>query len=75
MLKELTAEEQAIIRPVLERDLEFQRREKARVRLLKTSVNLYKSESIAHQSSTYSMPESESSESMTSYQSNISSAR
>ncbi|KAK6053224.1 hypothetical protein COOONC_09271 [Cooperia oncophora] len=40
MLKKLSPREQAIIRPVLERDLEFQRREKARVRQLKTYVEL-----------------------------------
>lgn len=32
LLKGLSPREQAIIRPVLERDLEFQRREKARLR-------------------------------------------
>lgn len=39
----LTPEEHAKIRPVLERDLEFQRREKARIRLLRTSVDIAKS--------------------------------
>ncbi|KAK5979840.1 hypothetical protein GCK32_018862 [Trichostrongylus colubriformis] len=39
-LKGLSPREQAIIRPVLERDLEFQRREKARLRQLKTYVEM-----------------------------------
>ncbi|KHJ99599.1 hypothetical protein OESDEN_00433 [Oesophagostomum dentatum] len=40
-LKGLSPQEQAIIRPVLERDLEFQRREKARVRQLKSMVDMH----------------------------------
>ncbi|EYC30825.1 hypothetical protein Y032_0004g1794 [Ancylostoma ceylanicum] len=40
-LKGLSPREQAIIRPVLERDLEFQRREKARVRQLKSMVDMH----------------------------------
>ncbi|VDO26790.1 unnamed protein product [Haemonchus placei] len=40
ILKELSPREQAIIRPVLERDLEFQRREKARLRQLKSYVEM-----------------------------------
>ena len=38
MLSNLTVEEQAIIRPVLERDLEFQRREKLRLQELRETV-------------------------------------
>ncbi|VDP04951.1 unnamed protein product [Heligmosomoides polygyrus] len=40
LLKGLSPREQAIIRPVLERDLEFQRREKARLRQLKSYVEM-----------------------------------
>lgn len=39
----LSPEEHAKIRPVLERDLEFQRRERSRIRMLRTSVDLAKS--------------------------------
>ncbi|KAJ1360293.1 hypothetical protein KIN20_019223 [Parelaphostrongylus tenuis] len=39
LLKGLSPREQATIRPVLERDLEFQRREKARIRHLKAIAN------------------------------------
>ncbi|WKX92548.1 hypothetical protein Q1695_010520 [Nippostrongylus brasiliensis] len=40
LLRGLSPREQAIIRPVLERDLEFQRREKARVRQLRSYVEM-----------------------------------
>lgn len=38
LLTTLTIEEQAIIRPVLERDLEFQRRERLRLQELRENV-------------------------------------
>ncbi|CAI4221799.1 unnamed protein product [Auanema sp. JU1783] len=72
ILKGLSCEEQAIIRPVLERDLEFQRREKERLQKLRTNLDLEKSTISNCHGSAYSITTSESQESMAS--SNISSS-
>ncbi|CAJ0573282.1 unnamed protein product, partial [Mesorhabditis spiculigera] len=61
-LSNLTPEEQAVIRPVLERDLEFQRREKQRLRVLKTSVDVSKTDALVRMNS--SMRDSVSSDSV-----------
>uniref|UniRef100_A0A914VVP3 Synaptotagmin-like protein 3 n=1 Tax=Plectus sambesii TaxID=2011161 RepID=A0A914VVP3_9BILA len=46
-LQSLSEEERARIQPVLERDLEFQRREKARVRRLRSHVDVSQAKSLA----------------------------
>ncbi|KAF8365414.1 hypothetical protein PRIPAC_83243 [Pristionchus pacificus] len=46
LLAALSPEEQSIIRPVLERDLEFQRREKERIQSIKADVPVERKESV-----------------------------